>query len=117
VAAAVVASAFSVGSDRTLGAVNTTTGSGPWPTGNAGTDQAKQRTIQATVDRTRAAESVRPWDRWVGFHIRSDSLWPCVAGLVLDLDERGVQSAVGPAQRALYIFVHPGIPWVMGMAG
>jgi hypothetical protein len=103
VAAAVVASAFSIGSDLNLGAVNTTTGSGPWPAGNAGTAQGKERTIQDTVALTRAAEKVLgPNDRWVGFSIGSDSLWPYVAGMVLELDERGVQSTVGPAQWALY---------------
>jgi hypothetical protein len=103
VAAALIASAFSVGSDLSLGAVNTTTGSGPWPAGNAGTAQGKERTIKDTIALTRAAESVLgPDDRWVGFNIGSDSLWPYVAGMVLELDERGVQSTVGPAQWALY---------------
>ena len=52
---------------------------------------------------SRAAESaLRPGDRWVGFHIGSDSLWPYVAGMVLELDERGVQSTVDPASWALY---------------
>jgi hypothetical protein len=101
--AALVASAFSVGSDVNLGAINTTTGSGPWPAGNAGTAQGKQRTITDTMALTQAAESVlRPQDRWVGFNIGSDALWPYVAGLVLELDERGVQSTVGPAPWALY---------------
>ncbi len=103
VAAALLTSAVSVGSDLRLGPVNTTTGSGPWPAGNAGTVQGKERTVQDTVALTRAAESVlRPGDHWVGFTIGSDSLWPYVAGLVLELDERGVQSTVGPAEWALY---------------
>jgi hypothetical protein len=103
IAAAVVASAFSMGSNLSLGAVNTTTGSGPWPAGNAGTPQGKARTIQDTIALTRAAESVLgPDDRWVGFDVGSDSLWPYVAGLVLELDERGVQCTVGPAQWGLY---------------
>jgi hypothetical protein len=103
IAAALVAAAFSMGSDLNLGAVNTTTGSGPWPAGNAGTAQGKERTIQDTIVFTRAAESVLgPHDRWVGFNIGANSLWPYVAGMVLGLDERGVQSTVGPAQWALY---------------
>jgi hypothetical protein len=103
VAAAVLAAAFAVGSDLRLGGVNTTTGSGPWPATNAGTTAGKQRTIEDTIGLTRAAESVlRPGDRWVEFTIGSDSLWPYVAGLVLELDERGVQSTVGPARWALY---------------
>jgi hypothetical protein len=103
IAAAVVVSAFCIGSDLSVGAVNTTTGSGPWPASNAGTAQGKERTIQDTVALTRAAASVLgPNDRWVGFNIGSDSLWPYVAGMVLELDERGVQSTVGPPQWTLY---------------
>jgi hypothetical protein len=45
---------------------------------------------------------LRPGDHWVGFQIGADSLWPYVAGLILELDERGVQSTVGPAQWDLY---------------
>jgi hypothetical protein len=119
VAAAVLASALSIGSDLSLGAVNTTTGSGPWPAGNAGTAQGKERTIQDTIALTRAAESVLgPDDRWVGFNIGSDSLWPYVAGMVLELDERGVQSTVGPAPWALYFGREraPGRPVSVGFA-
>jgi hypothetical protein len=103
VAAVLIAAALSVSSDLRLGGVNTTTGSGPWPAGQAGPAQGKQRTVQDTLALTRAAESVlHPGDRWVGFRIGTDSLWPYVAGLVLALDERGVKSTVGPAQWALY---------------
>jgi hypothetical protein len=103
VATAVLACVFALGLDLNLGPVNTTTGSGPWPANNAGSAQGKQRTIQDTAALTRAAESVlRPADRWVDFNIGSDSLWPYVAGIVLELDERGVQSTVGPAQWVLY---------------
>ncbi len=103
VVAAVVTSAFAVGSDLASGPVSSTTGSGPWPAGNAATAQGKQRTVQDTLALSRAAESaLRPGDRWVGFHIGSDSLWPYVAGMVLELDERGVQSTVDPASWALY---------------
>jgi hypothetical protein len=103
VAAAVAASAVSVGFDLSSGPIGATTGSGPWPAGNVGTQAGKHRTVQDTVVLARAAESVlRPGDRWVSINIGADSLWPYVAGVVLELDERGVQSTVGPPVWALY---------------
>ena len=42
-------------------------------------------------------------------HLATPSLWPYVAGMVLELDERGVQSTVGPASWELY-FGHERAP-------
>jgi hypothetical protein len=110
VVAAVAVSALAVGSEITRGPINTTTGSGPWPPNDAGTAQGKERTIQVTLLLTRAAEGViRPGDGWVNVTIGSTSLWPYVAGMVLGLDERGVQSTVSPANWTVY-FGHERAP-------
>jgi len=107
---ALVAAGSTVRSDLSMGPVSTTTGSGPWPPGNAGTVQGKARTIRNTVALTEAAESVlRPGDRWVGLTIASSAVWPYAAGIVLGLDEHGVQSTVGPVEWALY-FGHERLP-------
>jgi hypothetical protein len=108
--AALAVTASTVASDLRMGSVATTTGSGPWPPGDAGTAQGKARNMRDTLALTRAAESVlRPGDRWVGFTIGSSSLWPYVAGMVLELDQRGVQSTVGPSTWELY-FGHERAP-------
>jgi len=105
-----VAAALTVRSDLRMGPVSTTTGSGPWPPGNAGTLQGRQRTIRNTTALTQAAESVlRRGDRWVALTIESGAVWPYAAGMVLGLDERGVQSTVGPAEWSLY-FGHERLP-------
>ena len=90
-------------SDLTMGPVSATTGSGPWPTGNSGTPQGKLRTLQDTSALTRAVEGVlRPTDRWVNFTVGTPSLWPYLAGVVLTLDQGGVQSTVDPGSWQLY---------------
>ena len=66
--------------------------------------------MQDTAALAKAAESVlRPTDRLVGFTIGTPGLWPYVAGIVLQLDERGVQSTVSPASWELY-FGHERAP-------
>jgi hypothetical protein len=80
-----------------MGSIRATTGSGPWPARHAATAQGRRRTIQETVALTRAAEGVlRPGDRAVEFTIEDSSVWPYVAAVVLELDERGVQGPVAP---------------------
>jgi hypothetical protein len=103
VAAAIIVSGLSVGADLNMGGVTTTTGSGPWPAGNAATAEGRHRTVEDTLAMSHAAEKVlHPADRWVGFNIGSTSVWPYVAGMVLELDQRGIQSTVAPAQWTLY---------------
>jgi len=110
VAVALSFSASTVKSDLTMGSIRTTTGSGPWPASNAATAQGKRRTIQETIALTLAADGViRPTDRTVGFTIEDSSVWPYVAGLVLELDERGIQSTVAPDAWELY-FGHERTP-------
>ncbi len=63
-----------------------------------------------TAALTKAAESVlRPNDHWVNFNLGTTWPWPDVAGMVLALDQRGVQSTVTPASWALY-FGHERTP-------
>jgi len=107
---ALAGAASTVTSDLRMGSVSTTTGSGPWPPGNAGAAEGKQQTIRNTIALTRAAESVLgSGDRTVGITIESTGVWPYVAGMVLDLDERGVQSTVAPRSWELY-FGHERVP-------
>jgi hypothetical protein len=110
VAAAVIAAALTVQSDLRMGPISATTGSGPWPPGNASTPQGRVRTIEETAALAATAEGVlRPTDRWVNLTIGTPSLWPYVAGIVLQLDRRGVQSTIAPASWALY-FGHERAP-------
>ena len=111
VAAAVGVAAVTVRSDLRMGPVKTiTTGAGPWPAGTAPTPQARSRSSRDTAALTTAARSVlRPSDRWVGFTVATSSLWPYVAGMVLELDESGIQSTVSPASWELY-FGHERTP-------
>jgi hypothetical protein len=90
--------------------ISATTGSGPWPPGQDGSPQARARTVQDTATLTAAAERVlQPSDRWVNVTIGTGALWPYAAGLVLGLDERGVQSTVAPGSWTLY-FGHERAP-------
>ena len=52
---------------------------------------------------------LRPGDAWAGVTIGSASVWPYAAGLVLQLDEEGVQTTVSPASWELY-FGHERVP-------
>jgi hypothetical protein len=102
-AAAVIAATFTVHSDLRMGPIRATTGSGPWPPGNAGAPQGRVRTIEETSALGAGAEGVlRPTDRSVTLTIGTPSLWPYAAGIVLQLDRHGVQSTVAPASWALY---------------
>jgi hypothetical protein len=109
--AAVAAAAFTVQSDLRMGPVKTiASGAGPWPLANAGSAQGRARSLQDTAALTKAALSVLgPEDRWVNFTVGTDALWPYVAGMVLELDERGTQSTVSPAPWQLY-FGHERAP-------
>jgi hypothetical protein len=103
VACAAVTAGLTVSSALATRPIAATTGSGPWPPGMASTIESKQRTVRDTQALTRAARAVlRPGDRRVGFTIGSSGEWPYVAGIVLGLDERGVQSTVGPAAWQVY---------------
>jgi len=103
VAGALALAALTIQSDLRMGPISTTTGSGPWPGSNAATRAGKAQTVQGTAALSRAAENVLgPADRRVNIAIGSPSLWPYVAGMVLELDERGVQSTVSPSSWTLY---------------
>jgi hypothetical protein len=110
VVAAVVAGALVIQSDLRMSPISETTGAGPWPQGNAATPQGRVQTVQDTAALSRAAEGVlRPTDRWAELTIATGSLWPYAAGMVLELDEHGVQSTVSPASWELY-FGHERAP-------
>ncbi len=104
VVAAVALAGLAVRSDLRMGPVKTTTvGGGPWPEGVAGRPEGRSQSRLDAIALTMAAEGVlRPTDRWVGFVVGTAGLWPYVAGIVLELDQRGVQSTVGPAGWELY---------------
>jgi hypothetical protein len=110
VVAAVVATAATLQSDLRMAPISTSSGGGPWP---GAADRSSETRSQAPIETAalaRAAErSLRPGDRWVGFTIGTTGLWPYVAGMVLELDERGVQSTVGPSRWELY-FGHERTP-------
>jgi hypothetical protein len=96
--------------DLGLGPVSTTTGSGPWPSGDAGTTAGRHRTVRDTAALSQAAwRELGPGDRTVGLTIGSASLWPYAAGIVLGLDEHGVQSTVAPSSWETY-FGHERAP-------
>jgi hypothetical protein len=102
--------ALTVQSDLRMGTIDTTAGSGPWPPGYGGSQAARAQTVRATAALTATAESLlRPSDRWVNITIGTGSLWPYAAGLVLGLDQRGVQSTVAPGSWSLY-FGHERAP-------
>ncbi len=110
VVAAIAVGALTVHSDLGMAGVATTTGAGPWPQADAGSAAGRTQTVADTASLTAAAEHVlRPSDRRVNFTIGTPGLWPYVAGMVLALDERGVQSTVSPASWELY-FGHERAP-------
>jgi len=106
----VLVAALAVVSDLRTPPISRTTGSGPWPLDQAVSLQGKRQTIRDTVALTDAVEgALRPSDHVVGFTIGTTAVWPFVAGVVLQLDQRGVQSTVGPAGWELY-FGHERAP-------
>jgi hypothetical protein len=110
VVAASLIAAVAVRSDLGMASVTTSSGAGPWPEATDGSPAARASAISDTAALTAAAEKVlRPTDRWVGFTLGPASPWPYVAGMVLGLDERGVQSTVAPASWELY-FGHERAP-------
>ncbi len=110
VAVTILVAALTVRSDLRMGSIAATTGSGPWPPTATGAPQGKVQTIDETVGLARAAASfLRPGDRWVNITIGTPALWPYAAGLVVALDERGIQSTVAPASWELY-FGHERAP-------
>lgn len=99
-----------VASDLGLNPLNRTIGSGPWPLADATSARARHLPPEDTAVLSRAAERVlRPSDLWAGVTIGSASVWPYAAGLVLQLDEEGVQTTVSPASWGLY-FGHRRVP-------
>ena len=103
VAGALVLAALTIQSDLRMGPISTTTGSGPWPGDNAATPAGKAQTVRDTLTLSRAAEGVlQPTDRQVNIDVGTPSFWPYVAGMVLELDEHGVQSTVSPSSWTLY---------------
>lgn len=116
VAVALAGAALTVGSDLRMAPISATTGSGPWPPGQGGSPEGRARTVQDAAALTTAAErvlgsAVGPGssDRWVSITIATSALWPYAAGLVLGLDEQGVQSTVAPGSWSLY-FGHERTP-------
>ena len=113
VAAWVLAAALAgatVASDLALSPLNRTIGSGPWPLADATSARARHLPPEDTAVLSSAAERVlRPGDAWAGVTIGSASVWPYAAGLVLQLDEEGVQTTVSPASWELY-FGHERVP-------
>jgi hypothetical protein len=80
--------------------IDRTIGSGPWPAVDA---QQRARTVTDTaVFGAAATRALLPSDRWVDVDIGAAGVWPYAAGLVLTLDEHGVQATVSPASWALY---------------
>ena len=103
VVAVVALAGLTVGSDLRQRPISATTGSGPWPGADAATAGGRAQTVTDTAVLSKAAERVLgPQDRWVGFTIGTSSSWPYVAGIILALDEEGVQSTVSPASWTLY---------------
>ena len=103
VVAATVVAAMALRSDLHMASVTTSSGAGPWPAPTDQSQAARSRAIRDTAAFSAAAEEVlRPTDRWVRFTLSPTSPWPYVAGMVLQLDERGVQSSVAPASWELY---------------
>ena len=103
VAGALVLAALTIQSDLRMGPISTTTGSGPWPGDDAATPAGKAQTVRDTLTLSRAAEGVlQPTDRQVNIDVGTPSFWPYVAGMVLELDEHGVQSTVSPSSWTLY---------------
>jgi hypothetical protein len=105
-----VVAAVGLRSDLRMASVSTTSGAGPWPGSTDQSPAARSRAIRDTAALSAAVEKVlRPTDRWVSFTLGPASPWPYVAGVVLELDERGIQSTVAPASWELY-FGHERAP-------
>ncbi len=102
-AVAVVVCAVVLISDLSLPAVDHTIGSGPWPAANAGSAAGRHHTATDTAVLERAAlAAVLPLGRHVVLDISSPEDWPYAAGIVLYLDEHGVDTTVTPGSWQLY---------------
>lgn len=112
-AVAIALAAITLHSDLHMASIATTTGAGPWPARSDQNPVGRSQAIRDIGVLSGAAETVlTPSDRWVNFELNATSPWPYVAGMVLALDQRGVNSTVSPASWELY-FGHersPGRP-------
>ena len=94
---------FAVVSDLRTVPIQDTTGSGPWPTTEAGSAPGKRTVVSDTASLDREALATLP----TGTHriqlvIGAPDLWPYAAGMVLALDQSGVNAAVSPPSWDLY---------------
>lgn len=95
--------AVAVVSDLGLPGVSRTIGSGPWPQRDAGSMAGRHRTVADTAALDRAALAARTKaEHGVVLSIGSPEVWPLAAGVVLQLDEHGIATTVGPSRWDLY---------------
>lgn len=107
-AAAMVLSGITTGFGFTLPPVDRTIGSGPWPAPDAGSVQGRQRAVQDTTQLDRASlGALVPGEHSIRFVIGSDGDWPYAAGVVLYLEEHGLEVTVSPSSWALYFGPNP----------
>lgn len=94
-----------------LPSIDHTIGSGPWPAQDASTVQGRHRTVDVTAELDRAAVAALPRGAHaVRLGIGSPGVWPYAAGIVLQLDQRGLQVTVSPASWELYFGPNPPPP-------
>lgn len=94
-----------------LPSIDHTIGSGPWPAQDASTVQGRHRTVQVTAELDRAAVAALPRGAHaVRLGIGSPGVWPYAAGIVLQLDQRGLQVTVSPSSWELYFGPNPPPP-------
>jgi hypothetical protein len=107
-AATILASSLATGFGFALPPVDQTIGSGPWPSQDAGSAQGRHRTVQDTARLDRSAlTALTAADRTVRFVIGSEAVWPYAAGVVLYLEEHGVEVSVSPSSWVLYFGPNP----------
>jgi hypothetical protein len=101
--AAIIVSGLATGFGLALPPVDHTIGSGPWPAQDAGSAQGRHRTVQDTAQLDRASvAALVPGERSVRFVIGSELDWPYAAGVVLYLEEHGVEVTVSPSSWEFY---------------
>lgn len=102
-AAAFAVAAVAVVSDLGLAPASQTIGSGPWPQRDAASIAGRHRTVTDTAVLDRAALAARTTaDRGAVLTIGAPDVWPYAAGVVLQLDEHGTTTTVGPNRWDLY---------------
>jgi hypothetical protein len=100
---AIIVSGLATGVGFALPPVDHTIGSGPWPAQDAGSAQGRHRTVQDTAELDRASlAALVLGERSVRFVIGSESDWPYAAGVVLYLEEHGVDVTVSPTSWEFY---------------